>query len=250
MSVIRYPLSDNRQPSTVMLYTALIFGLISSFHCIGMCGPIAMMIPVDRNNAAKRVFQIFLYHLGRLTAYGMLGLFFGILGKGLFLAGLQQQLSVLVGILMILFVIIPEKKMAQYNFSKPIYRLISKVKSHLGAQFKRKSLDALFTMGLLNGFLPCGMVYAALFGAIAMQNEWLGATYMLLFGIGTIPMMSAVVLIANFITLPVRNKIQKMIPIMVFIIGSLFIVRGMGLDIPYLSPKTTTLIVQSNPDCH
>lgn len=180
----------------------------------------------------------------------MLGLFFGMLGKGLFLAGLQQQLSIIVGVLMIFFVIIPEKKMAQYNFSKPIYRLILKVKSHLGAQFKRKTFDALFTMGLLNGFLPCGMVYAALFGAIAMQNEWIGATYMLLFGIGTIPMMSAVVLIANFITVPVRNKIQKMIPIMVFIIGSLFIVRGMGLDIPYLSPKTTTLIVQANPDCH
>jgi uncharacterized protein len=75
-----------------------------------MCGPIAMMIPVDRNNAAKRVFQIFLYHLGRLTAYGMLGLFFGMLGKGLFLAGLQQQLSIIVGVLMILFVIIPERK--------------------------------------------------------------------------------------------------------------------------------------------
>jgi sulfite exporter TauE/SafE len=83
-----------------------------------------------------------------------------------------------------------------------------------------------------------------------MQSEWMGATYMVLFGIGTIPMMSAVVLIANFITVPVRNKIQKMIPIMVFIIGSLFIVRGMGLDIPYLSPKTTSLIVQANPDCH
>jgi sulfite exporter TauE/SafE len=151
---------------------------------------------------------------------------------------------------MILFVIIPERKMAQYNFSKPIYKVISKVKSHLGAQFKRKTFDALFTMGLLNGFLPCGMVYTALFGATAMQNEWMGATYMLLFGIGTIPMMSAVVLIANFITVPVRNKIQKMIPIMVFIIGSLFIVRGMGLDIPYLSPKTTSLIVQANPDCH
>lgn len=233
-----------------MLYTALLFGLISSFHCIGMCGPIAMMIPVDRNNAAKRIFQISLYHLGRLTGYGMLGLIFGIIGKGLFLAGLQQQLSVFVGILMILFVIIPEKKMAQYNFSKPIYKVISKVKSHLGTQFKRKTFDALFTMGLLNGFLPCGIVYAALFGAIAMQSEWLGATYMLLFGIGTIPMMSAVVLIANFISVPVRNKIQKMIPIMVFIIGSLFIVRGMGLDIPYLSPKTTSLIVQANPDCH
>ncbi len=180
----------------------------------------------------------------------MLGLFFGILGKGLFLAGLQQQLSVLMGVLMILSVVVPEKKLARYNCSKPVYKLISKVKSHLADQFKRKTFDALFTLGLLNGFLPCGMVYAALFGAIAMQSEWLGTLYMVFFGIGTIPMMSAVVLITGFISVPVRNKIQKMIPIMVFVIGSLFIIRGMGLDIPYLSPKTTSLIVQANPDCH
>ena len=233
-----------------MLYTALLFGLISSFHCIGMCGPIAMMLPIDRSNQTKKVLQILLYHLGRLTAYGMLGLFFGILGKGLFLAGFQQKLSIFVGIMMIIFVIVPEKRLAQYNFSKPIYKLISKVKSHLGAQFKRKSPDALFTIGLLNGFLPCGMVYAALFGAIAMQSELLGVAYMVLYGIGTIPMMSAVVLLSNFITVPVRNRIQKLIPIVVILIGSLFIVRGMGLDIPYISPNTTSLVVQANPDCH
>ncbi len=233
-----------------MLYTALLFGLISSFHCIGMCGPIAMMLPIDRSNQTKKVFQILLYHLGRLTAYGMLGLFFGILGKGLFLAGFQQKLSIFVGIMMIIFVIVPEKKLVQYNFSKPIYKLISKVKSHLGAQFKRKSPDALFTIGLLNGFLPCGLVYAALFGAIAMQSELLGVAYMVLYGIGTIPMMSAVVLLSNFITVPVRNRIQKLIPIVVILIGSLFIVRGMGLDIPYISPNTTSLVVQANPDCH
>jgi len=233
-----------------MLYTALLFGLISSFHCIGMCGPIAMMLPIDRSNQTKKVFQILLYHLGRLTAYGMLGLFFGILGKGLFLAGFQQKLSIFVGIMMIIFVIVPEKKLVQYNFSKPIYKLISKVKSHLGAQFKRKSPDALFTIGLLNGFLPCGLVYAALFGAIAMQSELLGVAYMVLYGIGTIPMMSAVVLLSNFITVPIRNRIQKLIPIVVILIGSLFIVRGMGLDIPYISPNTTSLVVQANPDCH
>jgi len=233
-----------------MLYTALLFGLISSFHCIGMCGPIAMMLPVDHNNPTKKVLQIMLYHLGRLTAYGMLGLFFGMLGKGLFLAGLQQQLSIVVGILMIVFVLVPEKTLAKYNFSKPVYKLISKVKSHLGAQFKRKSPDALFTIGLLNGFLPCGMVYAALFGAIAMQSELLGVAYMVLYGIGTIPMMSAVVLISNFITVPVRNRIQQLIPVFVLVIGALFIMRGMGLDIPYISPNTTSLIVQANPDCH
>ena len=75
-----------------MLYTAFIFGLISSFHCIGMCGPIAMMLPVDRNNQAKKTLQIITYHIGRLTAYATIGLLFGLLGKGFFLAGMQQKL--------------------------------------------------------------------------------------------------------------------------------------------------------------
>lgn len=232
-----------------MLYTALIFGLISSLHCVGMCGPIAMMLPVSRTDKTKRFFQTMLYHFGRLTAYGFLGLVFGILGKGLFIAGMQQQLSIIVGVLMILFVIIPEKTLAQYNFSRSIFKLISKVKSSLGAQFKRKSPDALFTIGLLNGFLPCGMVYVALFGAIAMQNEGLSVLYMVLFGIGTIPLMTLVVYMSQLITFPVRRKIQRMIPVMVVLIGTLFILRGMGLDIPFVSPGQMSLFLKAEPDC-
>ena len=233
-----------------MLYTAFFFGLISSLHCIGMCGPIAMMLPLERNNPAKKAFQILLYHAGRLTAYGTLGLVFGLLGKGLYLAGMQQQISIAVGILIITIVVIPEKVFAKYNFSKPVYRIISKVKSSLGNQFRKKSPDAIFTIGLLNGFLPCGLVYAALFGAIAMQNEFYGVAYMLLYGLGTIPMMSAVVYMSTMLSNPFRNKIQKVIPIVTVCIGVLFILRGLGLGIPYVSPTTMSLIVQANPNCH
>ena len=233
-----------------MLYTAFFFGLISSLHCIGMCGPIAMMLPLERNNPAKKAFQILLYHAGRLTAYGTLGMVFGLLGKGLFLAGMQQQISMAVGILMITIVIIPEKVFAKYNFSRPVYRIISKVKSSLGDQFRKKSPDAIFTIGLLNGFLPCGLVYVALFGAIAMQNEFYGVAYMLLYGLGTIPMMSAVVYMSTMLSNPFRNKIQKIIPIVTVCIGVLFILRGLGLGIPYVSPTTMSLFVQANPNCH
>ena len=111
-----------------MLYSAFIFGLISSFHCIGMCGPIAMMLPVDRSNQAKKVTQIITYHLGRLTAYGTIGFVFGLLGKGFFLAGIQQNLSIFIGVAMIVVVLIPEKIFSKFNFSKPAYRLISKIK--------------------------------------------------------------------------------------------------------------------------
>lgn len=233
-----------------MLYTAFIFGLISSFHCIGMCGPIAMMLPVDRTNQAKKVTQIITYHLGRLTAYGTIGFIFGLVGKGFFMAGLQQKLSIFIGLTMIIIVLTPDKLFAQYNFSKPVFKIISKIKTALGSQFKNKSYRSLFTIGLLNGFLPCGMVYVALFGAIAMQSESLGVLYMILFGLGTVPMMSSVVYINSFLTVPIRNSIQKTIPYVAVVIGVLFILRGLGLGIPYISPSNMSLFVQANPNCH
>lgn len=233
-----------------MLYTAFIFGLISSLHCIGMCGPIAMMLPVDAHNPAKKVTQIITYHLGRLTAYGSIGFVFGLLGKGFFLAGIQQQLSVFVGVSIIVVILIPEKLFARYNFSKPVFKIISSVKLALGKQFKNKSYRSLFTIGLLNGFLPCGLVYVALFGAIAMQSADLGILYMLLFGLGTVPMMSSVVYINAWLTVPIRNRIQKAIPYVTVIIGVLFILRGLGLGIPFISPSDMSLFVQQQPNCH
>lgn len=215
-----------------------------------MCGPIAMMLPVDRSNEVKKIAQIITYHIGKLTAYGTLGLIFGLLGRSFYLAGMQQQLSIIVGILMILVAVIPERVFAKYNFSKPIYRIITKVKSSLGQQFKNKSYKSLFTIGLLNGFLPCGMVYVALFGAIAMQNVSLGIGYMILFGIGTIPMMVAVVYASGLISFSFRGTIQKAIPLVAVIIGMLFIIRGLGLDIPYLSPSNMSLFVQPEANCH
>lgn len=233
-----------------MIFTAFFFGLISSLHCIGMCGPIAMMLPFDRNNPTKKVMQILTYHLGRLTAYGVIGLVFGLLGRGLFIAGFQQQLSIIIGVIIIVILIIPEKKFAAYNFSKPIYKLISKLKYKLGSLFKKKTFSSLFVIGLLNGFLPCGMVYVALFGAIAMQSALLGVLYMVLFGLGTVPLMSSVVYINNFITISLRNKIQKTIPYVTALIGILFILRGLGLGIPYVSPSNLNLFVQESANCH
>ncbi|MBA4135476.1 MAG: hypothetical protein C0525_12190 [Flavobacterium sp.] len=233
-----------------MLYTAIIFGLISSLHCIGMCGPIAMMLPVDQKNPSKKALQVLIYHLGRLTSYGILGLAFGLLGRGFYMAGIQQQLSIAVGVGMIVLAVVPEKILANYNFSKPVYRLISRIKSSLGAQFKRKTPDAFFTIGLFNGLLPCGLVYAALFGAIAMQNVTLGIAYMILYGLGTIPMMSAVVYVSSLLSMPFRSQLQRVVPIVTVVIGVLFVLRGMGLDIAYISPSNLNLFVQANANCH
>ncbi|MFC5048082.1 sulfite exporter TauE/SafE family protein [Aquimarina hainanensis] len=233
-----------------MLVAALILGFLGSFHCIGMCGPIAFMLPVDRNNSLKKVFQIFLYHSGRLLSYTIIGVFFGVLGKSLYLFGIQQKLSIIIGVLMVLFVLLPDRLLAKYNISKPVFSIIGKVKNALGKELKKKSNDTFLTIGFLNGFLPCGLVYMAVFGAIATGGIVEGALYMTSFGIGTIPLMTATVYISRFLSGNIRRHILKAIPVFVVIIGLLFIIRGLGLGIPYLSPKAVTEVVSSNFECY
>ncbi len=232
-----------------MFYAAFTLGLLSSLHCIGMCGPIAMMLPVDRNNPAKKALQILTYHSGRITAYATIGLLFGLIGKGLFLAGMQQRLSIFMGVAMIAIAIIPEKIFSKYNFSKPILKILSEIRSTMGKRLKSKSFSSIFLIGLLNGFLPCGMVYVALFGAVAMENTGFGVFYMVLFGLGTVPLMSGVVYFHSMLKMSWRNSIQKIIPYTIACIGILFVLRGLGLGIPYVSPSDMSLFVKAMPNC-
>lgn len=233
-----------------MLLSAFIFGILGSFHCVGMCGPIAFMLPVSRDNSLKKFLQIFLYHFGRLFAYSLIGLAFGVVGKSLYLFGIQQQLSIAAGVLMIAVIVIPSETFGKYNFSKPLYRIIGKIKSSLGTALKKKSPDTFFTIGFLNGFLPCGLVYMAVFGAIAAGNILQGSLYMAFFGIGTIPLMTTAVYFSGMLNGVLRKKVQRLIPVFVVVIGILFILRGMGLDIPYLSPAPVTEMVSAGMSCH
>lgn len=232
-----------------MLYSALLLGLISSLHCIGMCGPIAMMLPLDHKNPNRKALQIVTYHLGRIVTYSAIGLLFGIIGSGFYLAGFQQYLSIFAGLAIIILVIIPEKTFAKYNFSKPLYRVIAAIKSTLGKQFKKSSYQSLATIGMLNGLLPCGMVYAAIFGALAMQQIEYSVLYMALFGLGTVPLMTGVIFVQRWTTIPIRAKIQKIIPYAMVCIGILFIMRGLGLGIPFISPDNASLFVKEMPNC-
>ena len=229
-----------------MLWSALIFGLLGSFHCVGMCGPIAFMLPVDRSNSIKKITQILIYQIGRLFAYSLIGLVFGLLGKSLYIFGIQQQLSIIIGILMIIVVIVPVQTFNKYNFSKPIYKVISKVKSSLGSALKKKTADTFLTIGFLNGFLPCGLVYMAVFASLTMQNVFQGSLYMILFGLGTIPLMTSAIYLGKFLNTSIKQRIQKAIPVFVVIIGLLFILRGLGLGIPYISPSDAKLQISNN----
>ncbi|MGS2726923.1 sulfite exporter TauE/SafE family protein [Psychroserpens sp. BH13MA-6] len=233
-----------------MLWSAIIFGLLGSFHCVGMCGPIAFMLPVDRRNSTRKITQVFTYHLGRLLAYSLIGFIFGLLGKGLYIFGLQQQLSIAIGLLIIVVVLIPVQTFNKYNLSKPIYRVISKVKTSLGKALKKKTADTFLTIGFLNGFLPCGLVYMAIIASFAIENAVQSSVYMFLFGVGTIPLMTSAIYLGKFLNVRAKQGIQRVIPVFVILMGLLFIVRGLGLGIPYLSPTPIVEMASSAIECH
>ncbi len=235
-----------------MIWSALLFGLLGSLHCVGMCGPIAFLLPLDRKSKTKRFFQLAGYHSGRLLTYSTLGALIGLAGRSFNLFGIQQQLSIIIGAAMILMILIPAKTLNRYNFSKPIYAWVGKIKSSMGAELKKKDPFTFFTIGVLNGFLPCGLVYMAIFGALASGGAGYGAAYMALFGLGTVPLMTTAAYLGNFLKSSVRRKILKVIPVFVVIVGLLFVLRGLGLGIKYISPseKVSVEQVTSNYDCH
>ena len=151
---------------------------------------------------------------------------------------------------MIAIVIIPQKTLNKYNISRPIFNLISKIKTSLGTALKKKTADTFLTIGFLNGFLPCGLVYMALFTAIASGNALNGSLYMAIFGMGTIPLMTSAIYFTHLLSGSIRQKIQKLIPVFVIIIGCLFIVRGLGLGIPYISPTPISDVIYGDINCH
>ena len=235
-----------------MLWSALVLGLLGSFHCIGMCGPIAFLLPLDRTNRSKRIFQLLSYHLGRLFTYGFLGFVFGLVGKSLNLFGIQQQLSIVIGVSMVVMILLPSKILGSYNFSKPIYSIIANLKDVIGMLLKKRSSKTFFVLGFLNGLLPCGLVYMAVFGAMATGSATFGALYLVVFGLGTVPLMTAAIYLGNFLKGKAKQTILKAIPVFVVLIGLLFIMRGMGLGIKYISPSNmvTEQQVDSKYDCH
>ncbi|MAC93902.1 MAG: hypothetical protein CMC96_00225 [Flavobacteriales bacterium] len=218
-------------------WTALSIGLIGSLHCLGMCGPIAFALPLDRSSQFSIFSGSLLYNIGRLITYFLLGVIFGLLGYGFFLAGFQRWISIGVGVIMILSVLLPQISKKR-NFHFPAFSLwLGKVKGELGKQLGRKSNANMLAIGLLNGLLPCGLVYMGLAGATATATAVSGGVFMLFFGLGTLPLMLAVAIFGNQIKTKLMSKARRLIPAFIILIGSLFILRGMNLGVPYLSPK-------------
>lgn len=247
-----------------ILLSALVLGLMGSFHCAGMCGPIAIALPLHGNTVLQKIFGGTLYNVGRTITYGIMGAIFGLLGQGIQMIGVQQKISVIMGVVMIFSVLFPALFKNQYRMDKSMFSFVGKLKKRIGEMFSIRSFQSLFFIGMLNGLLPCGLVYMAIAGAIGTGNAAEGTLYMILFGLGTIPMLLTISLAGNIMSQAIRRKINKLIPFMVVVVGLLFILRGLSLGIPYLSPEkqkieqkfeksleknTSSLIQEPKGDC-
>lgn len=220
---------------------ALTTGLIGSLHCIGMCGPIAIALPLGKRPLPWRIAGGLVYNTGRILTYAILGGLFGLLGKGISMAGLQQWASIFIGIVMILSVLFP----VLFRGKIKIDRFLSGFSGKLITQFRRlfsvSSFPSLFVIGFLNGLLPCGLVYVAIAGAINTNDIVYGMIYMIIFGAGTIPVMLAIPLLGNLIASGIRKNFKGLLSAFIVLLGILFILRGLSLGIPYVSPKTKML---------
>ena len=233
-----------------MFTTAFLLGLAGSLHCIGMCGPIAMALPIRDQSFFGKLFSASTYNIGRILIYTTAGMLFGLAGQSIAVAGYQRYLSITLGLLIILFMVLPKSISEKFTITKFAYRGVYKLKSKFGALLQNKSYRSLFTIGLLNGLLPCGLVYLAVAGAIATADVFKSAVFMALFGLGTLPAMMAMNFAGNYLTQNLRARFNKAIPVFIFAMGLLLILRGMNLNIPYLSPQLTQPADVTHNCCH
>lgn len=220
---------------SICILTGLSIGFLGSFHCIGMCGPIALALPIHSFSGTKKYASIAAYNFGRAVTYGILGLIFGWVGSQFRIWGLQQIISIVSGLLILLFIF------SRFSFTTRIgwfNRINGRVQQALGHALRSpKHPGSFFTIGILNGILPCGLVYVAMAAALATTHIISGSVLMFAFGMGTIPVMAGLMVFGNLISIPLRQKINRAVPYFVGTMAIILILRGMNLGIPYLSPK-------------
>jgi uncharacterized protein len=221
-------------------FLAFSMGLLSSFHCIGMCGPIALALPVKKGSALNQLSGLTVYNGGRALTYSLLGLMIGTLGSAMVWIGYLRYLSILAGVIILGYTLLPST-----GFLHPPQfwqNIISQIKSRMAGMLKSRNLLSWFVLGLLNGLLPCGMVYLALISSMATGSSFSGGLFMLIFGAGTLPAMMAVGFFKQLFTPALRSSMRKLTPILLAAAGIWMVARGIFIQYPAGNSKQTSEI--------
>ncbi|AKD57449.1 sulfite exporter TauE/SafE family protein [Spirosoma radiotolerans] len=222
------------------LVTALLTGLISSLHCVGMCGPLVAALPVGRLPYPKRRLAIGLYHASRIATYSALGTLAGTMGFGLHMLGWQRPLAIFCGIVLLVGSVwrsgwATGLRWAWFN---------RWVTTSFGQHLRQPGWAGFAGLGVLNGLLPCGFTYVALAGTLTTQTPLAGATYMLLFGLGTLPALLSVNALAAWLTTVGRRRLNRVLSVATVVVGLLLIGRGL---VTYQFPSQPSVSI---PVCH
>jgi sulfite exporter TauE/SafE len=214
------------------LWTAFLIGLLGSLHCVGMCGPIALALPYQAKTRSLTILNVLLYNVGRITTYAIIGLLPGLLGLGLALSGFQRNVSLTLGIVFFVAALF-SLGFFRSNHQLPIFeQFYQGVQKRLSNMLGSKKRYAFYTIGFVNGFLPCGLIYMALAGAL-VQFDLLGSmSYMIFFGLGTIPLMLLVATSQQMISGGMRRVLRKSTPFFMLFMSALLIYRGLFINLP------------------
>jgi sulfite exporter TauE/SafE len=224
-----------------MLWPVLIagftLGAAGSLHCVGMCGPLSLALPVNHLSKTHKFFTLLIYQFGRVITYSLIGLLFGLAGRRIYISGYQQWFSIGVGIVVLLVA-------ALYFFRRYTIHLVllnrfySIVQKMIGRILKNAgSTFSFLLMGLANGLLPCGLVYVAVAATLSFTEIYQSIGFMAMFGLGTLPAMMLIAYAGQKLKLETRELLKKAVPYFVVAMGLILILRGMNLGIPFISPE-------------
>lgn len=230
------------------LVSGFVVGILGSLHCAGMCGPIALALPAGVSRNMHFIGGRLLYNLGRVVTYVILGAIVGSVGGVIAIAGMQQMLSISIGCVMLAVVFLPSLVRGFSPGSSVVQNLQIRVRQRLGALFARRTIPSLFVIGVMNGFLPCGFLYVALAGAATLGGTIHGAMFLAGFGGGTLPLMLALSLLGRKIQDLARERMGGFVRLFMALLAVLFILRGLNLGIPFVSPHVKTSHASMLPD--
>lgn len=205
---------------------AMLLGLGGSLHCAGMCGPLMFGTLLGKNGEGFRMKDFLLYHAGRIGVYAIWGLVFGLIGTSVKWFGIQQNISLSlgIGILAVLLLVKLFPRVEKIINHAIVPRFIhARLIPYLNKRLRASS----FMAGLLNGLLPCGLVYVALAGATASQDPFRGLVFMAFFGMGTLPLLAALLLLGKSLQTHIRQQMTKWYPVLIGCMALLLILRGL-----------------------
>jgi len=224
------------------MFIGFVIGISSIFHCLGMCGPLAMAMPVNRTSRATLFSSAMQYHFGRVSSYFLLGLLMGCIGFSFVSIRWMQLLSIVFGLVVIGLAwrrFFYFAKITQSKFGRFILRFLGVKMSKL---MRSDRWFRLLLLGFLNGLLPCGMVYIALANALLQETPLLGGISMMMFGIGTMPILSVLIVLSSKITTRWKERFSSYVPYLMTVVGVMIVLRGMNIGIPYISPKIKSFV--------